>query len=88
MGNMFFVVQLLLQAKNDGHISFNLSIMTWLWDLEAIQTVCSSADNVADLMTKQLSENAKSLSILPVAACLGAAFTPTLLCKALNVMLN
>ena len=60
--------------------------MAWLWDLEAIQTACSSTDNVADLMTKKLSENAKSLSILPIAACLGVAFTPTLLCKVLNAL--
>lgn len=84
MGNAFFVVQLLLQAKDDGHMSFNLSIMAWIWDLEAIQTEYSSTDNVADLMSKKLKENAKGLSILPVAACLGAAFTLTLLHKVLN----
>lgn len=84
MGNAFFVVQLLLQAKSDGHVNFNLSIMAWIWDLEAIQTEYSSTDNVADLMTKKLRENDKSLSILPIAACLGAAFTPTLLHRVLN----
>ena len=84
MGNSFFVVQLLLQAKKDGHLSFNLAVMAWFWDLEAIQTEYSSTDNVADLMSKKLKENAKSLSILPVAACLGAAFTPTLLHRVLN----
>ncbi|KAL3916102.1 MAG: hypothetical protein SGILL_005333 [Bacillariaceae sp.] len=78
-GNPFFMVQLLMQMKDDGHLAFNFGLMKWTWDMQTILDTYSATENVAKLMRSKLLHHRAAVRILPVAGTLGAVFSFSLL---------
>lgn len=65
------MLQFLKTIHNEGMLHFDASSETWFWDLQEINTICST-NNIVEFMTQTLSKlDATMQNILKVAACLG-----------------
>lgn len=71
LGNPFFVLQFLKTIHNEGMLRFDTASQTWFWDLENIQTICSTS-NVVEFMVQTLSKlDVATQNVMAHAACLG-----------------
>ena len=79
-GNPYFIVQFLVMVQRSGLLKFNYATEKWQWDLPAIQSATTVADNVAVMLTDAVKNLPLSqLRTLQLAAYLGFVFDVGLL---------
>merc|ERR1712151_1230676 len=75
----FFVMQVLLQLKEKGLISFSYDEHAWKWDARQLETV-SVSDHVIPLLVKKILKlNSPTINLLKVLSCIGSKFHRSLL---------
>lgn len=76
LGNIFFVIQFLTVLQESELLVYNIGVLKWTWDQQAIQLSMAATENVVSLMkTKMKSLPAVIQRILPIMACLGSTFS-------------
>ena len=83
-GNVFFVIHFLKTMTSRSLLSFNLGVMKWTWDVDAVRRDLGAEDNVADLLKEKLRNSPVAHRIMPAAACLGCRFDMQTLLLVLN----
>jgi predicted ATPase/HPt (histidine-containing phosphotransfer) domain-containing protein len=83
-GNPFFTSELLSTLHREGAITFNASLGTWSWDLDAARRLAAS-QNVVDLLVTRLGRlHPDVLFALQMAACVGNVFSLSTLASLLE----
>ncbi|KAL9186731.1 hypothetical protein ACHAXT_005969 [Thalassiosira profunda] len=77
-GNAFFVLMFLRSLYDEQLLQYNFGLESWVWD-DAMVKSRLVADNVATMMVNKLKRlGATSQSIIKIASCLGASFSPAI----------
>jgi len=75
LGNPFFLLEFMTMLEMENMISFNLGLLKWTWDEEAIEEKTMSTANVVDLLQAKMKRLPDKVQIvMHYAACLGAEF--------------
>ena len=74
-GNAFFVLMFLRSLHDEQLLTYNIGLMKWKWDMEAVNGKMAT-ENVSTMMVNKLRRlDRKSQSVLQIASCLGAKFS-------------
>jgi len=74
-GNPFFINQLLQSFQADGHLSFDYTKGSWVYDVDQLKFTQAS-DDVVDLLCKQIDKMSPECSkLIQVASCVGNRFS-------------
>lgn len=74
-GNPFFVIEFMRMLEMENMMSFNIGLLRWIWEEQAIEELTTSTANVVDLLQVKMKRLSESLQILMhYAACLGGDF--------------
>jgi predicted ATPase len=80
-GNPYFLILFLKKLQKTGALKYNIGLMTWQWDNEAISHGMDVTENVAEFIRKNL-ESSISIAascLLQIGACLGNVFEESLI---------
>ena len=79
-GNPFFLLEFITMLEEEQWIAFNLGMLKWDWDENAIENATMSAKNVVDLLQARMRRLSSELQLLlQYAACLGSSFRLSIL---------
>jgi predicted ATPase len=79
-GNPFFFKQYLSMLQSNKLLHYSLGACTWVWNVEQIQEMTMSTNNVVSLLEEKNRSMSKSLQLLLfLASCLGATFEKSIL---------
>ena len=74
-GNAFFVLMFLRSLHDEQLLQYNIGVMKWTWDIEAVNGKMAT-ENVSTMMVNKLRRlDRKTQSVLQIASCLGAKFS-------------
>lgn len=74
-GNAFFVLMFLRSLHDEQLLQYNIGLMKWTWDMEAVNGKMAT-ENVSTMMVNKLRRlDRKTQSVLQIASCLGAKFS-------------
>jgi predicted ATPase len=80
-GNAYFLILFLKNLHRTGALTYNLGLMQWQWDNEAISCGMNVTENVAHFIQKSLEFNVSDLAtwLLQIGGCLGNEFEETVI---------
>ena len=85
LGNIFFVIQFVTMLEDSGLLVYNIGSLKWTFDVSVIQVSTEATDNVANLVTDKMKRLPTTIQrMLPIMACLGTAFRPSVFELLLN----
>jgi len=76
-GNPFFIQQYLQSLVEHQLLNFDKATMQWTWDAAEIANKSPATTTIIEMVTHKLKESKYARYILPIAACIGAAFSKT-----------
>ncbi|KAG7344007.1 PAS domain containing protein [Nitzschia inconspicua] len=89
-GNAYFAISFLKKLKETGQLTYNLGLMRWEWDNEAILHGMDVTENVAEFIRNNLESSVSGLAVwlLQVGACLGNEFEESIILIATRVLIQ
>ena len=80
LGNPFFLIQFITTLKEHDLITYNLGLLKWSFDQEAIENMTIPTANVVDLLQARMRKLSQETQlVLQYAACLGSSFSSQIL---------
>lgn len=80
LGNPHFLIEYMTMLEAEDFLSYNLGMLKWVWDAEAIEKETMSTDNVVDLLIRRMKKFPAEVQLfLQYAACLGASHSDSMI---------